>query len=83
MENIERNPSEKDPIDQKIEEGKDDATAGFANAEKESAAEINRGGDEKSRRYMNKGGKDNQGPNWNKKSKAADGDTSSTAGVFK
>lgn len=83
MDNINERPVNEDVINNKIAAGKDDATEGFANAEKESATEINHAGDAKTRHYMNKEGDDPQGPNWDKKSKAADGDTSSTAGVFK
>ena len=83
MESIKETPVNKDVINNKIAEGKDDATEGFANAEKDSAPETNRAGDAKTRHYMDKEGDDPQGPNWDKKSKAADGDTSSTAGVFK
>jgi|GEM_PF-1630242 len=83
MNNINENSSDRDPVTRAVEEGKDDASKGFANAEKESAAEVNRAGDAKTRHYKNKKGEDPQGPNWNKTSKNADGDTSSTAGVFK
>jgi hypothetical protein len=68
--------------DKKQERDMDDPTESFKNSKKDSAAEINRG-DEKSKTYMGKGGNEPQGPNWNKKSKDADGDTSQNAGVFK
>jgi hypothetical protein len=61
----------------------DNATKPTANAEREGASETNRAGDEKSRHYMNRPGEDPQGPNYNEKSKNADGDTTLNAGVFK
>ena len=83
MESTNEKPVEKGVIENKIAEGKNDATEGFANSEKDSAPEINQAGDAKTRHYMNKEGGGPQGPNWDRKSKAPDGDTSSTAGVFK
>jgi hypothetical protein len=62
---------------------RDNATTGFPNSEKASAVDINNAGDKKTRHYMNKEGEDPQGPNWDKKSNASDGDTSQNAGVFK
>jgi len=66
----------------KMEEDKDDATATFPNAEKESAAEINNAGDGKSRNYMD-GDDDINGPDFDKYSKEADGDTTVNAGFHK
>ena len=83
MESKKEKPIEKGVIANKIAEGKNDATEGFANSKNGSAPEINQAGDAKTRHYMNKEGDDPQGPNWDRKSKAAVGDTSSTAGVFK
>ncbi|MEO6632332.1 MAG: hypothetical protein ABIN13_11435 [Mucilaginibacter sp.] len=54
----------------------------FANANSESAAEIN-GGDPKAKSYKGEGGDEPEGPNWDLDSKDADGDTSQNAGVFK
>jgi hypothetical protein len=67
-------------LEEKMEAEKDDATTDFANAAKPSAAIVNRG-DKKAKNY--KGGKPTvNGPNWDKISKNADGDTSQNAGVF-
>ncbi|MDB5015187.1 MAG: hypothetical protein JWQ84_19 [Mucilaginibacter sp.] len=71
------------PLDKMMEENKDDATAPSSNAAKASAAEVNRGGDPDSRNYMNKKDAGSEGPDFNKKSKGADGDTGQNAGVFK
>jgi hypothetical protein len=61
----------------------DNATKPTANAEKKGAHETNMAGDENSRHNMNQPGEDPQGPNYNKKSKNVDGDTTLNAGVFK
>jgi hypothetical protein len=61
----------------------DNAAKPTANAELKGAKETNDAGDEKSRHYMNREGDDPQGPNYNKKSKSVDGDTTVNAGVFK
>ncbi len=66
----------------KMETEKDDATKPFPNAEKPSAAE-NKGGDPKAKNYMGKDDSGVEGPNWDKVSKNADGDTSQNAGTFK
>jgi hypothetical protein len=73
--------NEKKSLHKKMEEDKDNATKPFANAEKESAAEINRG-NPKAKNY-NYGKADPQGPNYDKESETADGDTTVNAGVFK
>jgi hypothetical protein len=69
-------------LSDKMDAERDDATKSFENANKESAAEINRG-DAKSKTYKGEGRKEPQGPNYNKESKNADGDTTINAGVFK
>ncbi len=69
------------PIE-KREAGKDDATKPFPNSEKESAAEINRAGDKKSRYYKD-GKPEPQGPNYDSESITVDGDTTVNAGTFK
>jgi len=66
----------------KMEDGKNDATASFPNAEKESAAEINNNGDEKSKNYM-RGDDGINGPNMDEDSQEADGDTTVNAGVHR
>jgi len=75
-------PREKD-LNQKMEDDKDDATERFPNAQKSSAVEINRGTDPTQKNYMGKADAGPEGPNWDKKSKDSDGDTSQNAGVFK
>ncbi len=75
--------TENDRLHKKIEDDKDDATKPFSNAEKSSAAEINRGGDAKSRNFLGKDNTGEEGPNFKKKSKEVDGDTGQNAGVFK
>ncbi len=67
----------------KMEADKDDATKPFPNAEKDSAAEINKGTDPKVKNYKGKEDAGVEGPNWNKKSKDAEGDTGQNAGIFK
>jgi len=70
-------------LDKKIQQDKNDATKPFSNVENDSAVEINRAGDADSRKYMGKKNEKHGGPNWNKMSKDADGDTSQNAGVYK
>jgi hypothetical protein len=77
MKNINR------PLDKKMEDEQDDPTKSFANEAKKSAAEVNRAGDARSRNYMNKEDTGSEDPDFNKKSKGADGDTGQNAGVFK
>jgi hypothetical protein len=72
-----------DPSKKMKDVDRDNATTGFPNSEKATAAEVNRAGDAKSRHYMNKEGEDPQGPNWNKMSKDSDGDTGVNAGIFR
>jgi hypothetical protein len=60
----------------------DNPTKPFANSSKESSHEINRG-DAKSKTYKGEDGDEVEGPNYDKKSKNADGDTSENAGIFK
>ena len=71
------------PLDKKMEDEKDNAVTSYPNAAKKSAGEINRGGDASSRNYMNKKDAGSEGPNFDKKSKAVDGDSGENAGVFK
>jgi hypothetical protein len=67
----------------KMEDDKNDATASFPNAEKPSAAEVNNSyGNKKSKNYM-EGDDDVNGPNFDKDSEGADGDTTVNAGIFK
>ncbi|HVW96942.1 MAG TPA: hypothetical protein VHA56_13310 [Mucilaginibacter sp.] len=75
-------PREKD-LNKKMEDEKDDATKPFPNAQKESAAKINRGIDPKQRNLLGRDDTGPEGPNWDKKSKEVDGDTSENAGIFK
>ena len=71
------------PLDKKIQEDKNDATKPFSNVENDSAVEINRAGDADSRKYMGRKDEKHGGPNWDKMSKDAEGDTGQNAGVFK
>jgi hypothetical protein len=71
------------PLDKKIQEDKNEATKPFSNVENDSAVEINRAGDADSRKYMGRKNEKHSGPNWDKISKDADGDTGQNAGVFK
>jgi hypothetical protein len=72
-----------EPLDKKIQDDKNDATKPFSNVENDNAVEINRAGDEDSRKYMGKKNEKHGGPNWDKKSKDPEGDTGQNAGVFK
>ncbi|MGZ3871773.1 MAG: hypothetical protein ACXVJD_02580 [Mucilaginibacter sp.] len=74
--------SDKKDLVKKMEDERDDATKPFANAEKSSAAEINRG-DDRSGNYNNGKNPETEGPDFDKKSKNSDGDTSENAGIFK
>ena len=76
MENKNEGPANKQEAD------KDDATKAFENSETEFAAEINRGGDKKSRNYKD-GDDATNGPNWDKDSDSEEGDTTINAGTFK
>jgi hypothetical protein len=75
--------SEREKPLSKREEDQDDATKPFANSAKQSAAEVNRAGDKRSRNYMNMEDTGPEGPNYDILSEDAEGDTSSNAGVFK
>jgi hypothetical protein len=66
----------------KADKNKDDPAKPFPNAEKESAAEVNKPENDKVRNYM-EGDDDVNGPDLDQGSKAEDGDTSVNAGVFK
>jgi hypothetical protein len=68
---------------EKMKADKNDATKPFSNAQNDTAVEINRAGEDKTRNYMGKKSKESRGPDWNKDNEASDGDTSSNAGVFK
>ena len=59
----------------------DNPAKSFKNSRNEYAAEINRG-DAKSKTYKGEGDNE-EGPNWDKVSKDADGDTGQNAGIFK
>ena len=69
------------PLHKKMEEDKDNATKSFPNAEKASAAEVNRGNPQ-AKNYKN-GKASAQGPNYNSDSITVDGDTTVNAGTFK
>jgi len=73
--------NEKKSLHQKMEDEKDNATKAFPNAQKESAAEVNRGNPE-AKNYKN-GKADPQGPNYDADSITVDGDTTVNAGTFK
>jgi hypothetical protein len=77
MKNMNQGPLEKMKAD------KNNATRPFSNAENDFAVEINKGGDPKSRNYMEKDDTGSEGPNWDVMSKDVDGDTGPNAGVFK
>jgi hypothetical protein len=77
MESIEKD------LFKKMEDEKNDATKPFPNAEKASAAEINKGGDPRLRNYMGKENTGVEGPNWEKMSRWVDGPTTLNAGIFK
>lgn len=73
--------NEKRSLQKKMDDEKDNATEAFPNAQKESAAEINKG-DPKAKNY-NFGKPDPQGPNYDKESETVDGSTTANAGTFK
>ena len=76
MENMNEGPVNKHEAD------KDDATKAFENSETEFAADVNRGGDKKTRNYK-EGDDEKNGPNWDRDSTSAEGDTTVNAGTFK
>ena len=67
----------------KQEEDQDDPTKPFANSAKQSAAEVNRAGDKRSRNYNNLEDTGPEGPNYDVESEDVEGDTGQNAGVFK
>ena len=71
-----------DPAKKQRDEDLDDPTKPFANSKKDSAAGINRG-DAKSKTYKGEGGNEVEGPDYDKLSKDAEGDTGQNAGIFK
>jgi hypothetical protein len=77
MESIEKD------LFKKMEDDKNHATKPFSNAEKASAAEINKGGDPRLRNYMGRENTGVEGPNWDKMSRWVDGPTTLNAGIFK
>ena len=60
----------------------DDPTKSFKNSRNEYAAEINRG-DAKSKTYKGEGADEVEGPNNDKLSEGAEGDSGQNAGIFK
>jgi hypothetical protein len=73
-----------DNLERWLDDMRDNAAKGSVNCDKPTAVNVNHGGEEYTRHYMNRNDiNDKQGPNWNLYSKDADGDTSASAGVFR
>ncbi len=73
-----------DNLEKWLDDMRDNATKGSVNCTKPTAINVNHGGEECTRHYMNHNDiNDPQGPNWNLYSKGADGVTSAGAGVFR
>ncbi|MDP9080577.1 MAG: hypothetical protein M3O71_24390 [Bacteroidota bacterium] len=72
----------KDPKIKQQDTDLDNPTKSFKNSRNEQAAEINRG-DPKSKTYKGEGEAEVEGPNYDKLSEGAEGDTGQNAGIFR